>query len=84
MYFCCYATFEESGSAEAVKAAELLLEGTLGAVAAICAHPSKPVLACLGVGGLAWTWNYAARAVDVKRDLCHRGQGPKPSALCYR
>lgn len=78
------ATFEESGSAEAVRTAELLLSGTLSAVVAVAAHPSRPVLACLGAGGLAWTWNYAARAVEERRDLCPRGQGPKPSALCYR
>jgi WD40 repeat protein/Ca2+-binding EF-hand superfamily protein len=78
------ATFEESGSAEAIRTAELVLEGTPDAVTAMATHPSQPVLACLGAGGLAWTWNYTTRAVDVKRDLCHRGQGPKPSALCYR
>ena len=78
------ATFEESGSAEAVRTAELLLEGTADAVAMMAAHPSKHILACLGASGQAWTWNCASRTVEVKRDLCHRGQGPRPSALCYR
>jgi hypothetical protein len=33
----------------------------------MAAHPTQPVLCQLGAGGSAWTWNYAARQVDVSK-----------------
>ena len=78
------ATFEEAGSAEAIRTAETLVEGTHDAVIAADAHPNEPVLCCVGSGGFVWTWDYKAKRVLAERDASRRGSAAPPSAARYR
>ena len=84
IYAFSSATFEESGSAEAVRTAEELVRGTYDAVVDMTSHPTEPLLFCLGGGGVAWTWDYEGKFVVTKADLADKGKGPKPTAACYR
>ena len=84
IYAFSSATFEESGSAEAVRTAEELVRGTYDAVVDMASHPTEPLLFCLGGGGVAWTWDYEGKFVVTKADLADKGKGPKPTAACYR